>query len=184
MVLGAAYYGVGTTISVSQKIAAAIFELIKKVYPPFPIAEQITIELLIWSVPVTVAIIVFLLIWLKLFGWRIKRFAVASGQTSSAGLQERVREWDGWRVPADPVLMLVSFSGVVVVLTVMFWVLLPVSTPHPHEDYPLPKVAAPRKPVKPEELLKKTETTLVQAEAVLESLEKDKAKKKPAAKGK
>jgi len=185
VVLGAAYYAVGTTISVGQKIAAAIFELIKKVYPSFPIAEQITIELLIWSVPTTVVIIVFLLIWLKLFGWRIKRFVVASGQTSSAGLQERVREWDGWRVPADPVLMLVSFSGVVVVLTVIFWVLLPVSTPHPHEDYPLPKVAAPKKPVKPEELLKKTETALVKAGAVLESLEKDKAKgKKPAAKAK
>lgn len=183
--LGAAYYAVGTTISVGQKIAAAIFELIKKVYPSFPIAEQITIELLIWSVPATVVIIVFMLIWLKLFGWRIKRFVVASGQTSSAGLQERVREWDGWRVPADPVLMLVSFSGVVVVLTVIFWVLLPVSTPHPHEDYPLPKAAAAKKPVKPEELLKKTEATLVKAGAVLELLEKDKAKeKKPAAKAK
>lgn len=186
VVLGAAYYAVGTTISVSQKIAAAIFDLIKKVYPPFPIAEQITIELLIWSVPATVVIIVFLLIWLKLFGWRIKRFAVASGQTSSAGLQERVREWDDWRVPADSMLMLVSFTAVAVLLTVVFWVLLPVTTPHPHEDYPLPKVAAPKKPVKPEELLKKTESTLVKAGAVLESLEKDKAKekKKPAAKGK
>lgn len=184
---GAAYYGVGSTIAIGQKVAAVIIALIKKVYPKLPIAEQITFELLLWTIPAALVLLVFVIVWLKLFGWRIKRFAVSSGQTSSAGLQERVREWDGWRVPADPVLMLVSFSGVVVVLTVIFWVLLPVSTPHPHEDYPLPKVAAPKKPVKPEELLKKTETTLVKAEAVLESLEADKAKekkKKPAAKGK
>ncbi len=183
--MGIAYYTVGAVAAVCQKAAAATFVAVKKIIP-VPIAEQITIELLMWAVPATVAIIVFLLIWLKLFGWRIKRFAVASGQTSSASLQERVREWDNWRVPADSVLMLVSFTGVAVLLTVVFWVLLPVTTPHPHEDYPLPKLAAPKKPVKPEELLKKTETTLVKAEAVLESLEADKAKekKKPAGKGK
>lgn len=186
VVLGAAYYAVGTTISVGQKIAAAIFELIKKVYPLFPIAEQITIELLIWSVPATVVIIVFLLIWLKLFGWRIKRFVVASGQTSSAGLQERVREWDDWRVPADSMLMLVSFTAVAVLLTVAFWVLLPVTTPHRHPDYPPPQTEVVKKKVKPEELLKKTDTTLAKAEAVLELLEKEKAKekKKPAGPGK
>ncbi len=183
--LSVAYYAVGGTAALFKSFAQWIFGLVKKAVPEFPIAEQITIELLIWAVPAAIVAIVLLLIWLKLFGWRIKRFVVATGQTTPAGLQERVREWDGWRVPADPVLMLVSFSGVVVVLTVIFWVLLPVSTPHPHEDYPLPKVAAPKKPVKPEELLKKTETTLVKAGAVLELLEKDKAKeKKPAAKGK
>lgn len=178
LVLGAAYYGVGTTISVGQKIAAAIFELIKKVDPQFPIAEQITIELLIWSVPVAIVIILFLLIWLKLFGWRIKRFAVAAGQTSSAGLQERVREWDAWRVPADSMLMLVSFTAVIVLLTVAFWVLLPVTTPHRHPDYPPLQTEAVKKKIKPEELLKKTETTLVKAEAVLESIEAEKSKAK------
>lgn len=186
LALGAAYYAVGGTAALGQRAAHWAFGLVKKVIQEFPIAEQITIELLIWTVPATIVLIACLLIWLKLFGWRIKRFALAAGQTSSAGLQARVREWDAWRVPADPVLMLVSFSGAVVALTVVFWVLLPVTTPHPHEDYPLPKVAAPKKPVKPEELLKKTETTLVKAEAVLESLEQEKAKdkKKPAGKGK
>jgi hypothetical protein len=186
VMLGVAYYAVGTTATVGHKVAAAMTGVVKKIYPKLPIAEQITFELLIWTIPATIVLIVCLLIWLKLFGWRIKRFAVASGQTTSAGLQERVRQWDYWRVPADSMLMLASFAGVAVLLTVVFWVLLPVTTPHPHEDYPLPPVAKARKPVKPEELLKKTETMLVKAEAVLESLEADKAKekKKPAGKGK
>ena len=175
--LGAAYYAVGTTVTVGQKVAAAVFDVVKKVIP-VPIAEQITIELLMWSIPAAIVVIVLLLIWLKLFGWRIKRFTVAAGQTSSAGLQERVREWDAWRVPADSMLMLVSFTGVAVLLTVVFWVLLPVTTPHRHPDYPPPQTEAVKKKVKPEELLKKTETTLVKAEAVLESLEAEKSKEK------
>ena len=175
--LGAAYYAVGTTVAVGQKVAAAVFDAVKKVVP-IPIAEQITIELLMWSIPAAIVLVVCLLIWLKLFGWRIKRFAVAAGQTSSAGLQERVREWDAWRVPADAVLMLVSFTAVAVLLTVAFWVLLPVTTPHRHPDYPPPLTETVKKKVKPEELLKKTETTLVKAEAVLESLEAEKSKEK------
>ena len=186
VVLGAAYYAVGTTVTVGQKVAAAIIALIKRVYPKLPIAEQITLELLLWTIPVAIVLLVFVIVWLKLFGWRIKRFVIASGQTSSAGLQERVREWDCWRVPADSVLMLVSFTGVAVFLTVVFWVLLPVTTPHRHPDYPPPPTEAVKKKVKPEEQLKKAETTLVKAEAVLESLEQEKAKdkKKPAGKKK
>ena len=177
VMLGIAYYAVGTTVTVGQKVAAAVIDVVKKVIP-VPIAEQITIELLMWSIPAAIVAIVLLLIWLKLFGWRIKRFAVAAGQTTSAGLQERVRQWDDWRVPADSVLMLVSFTGVAVLLTVVFWVLLPVTTQHRHPDYPPAQTETVKKKVKPEELLKKTETTLVKAEAVLESLEEEKAKEK------
>ncbi len=184
-VLGVAYYVVGTTINVGQKIAAAIIDVIKKIYE-LPIAEQITIELLLWSIPTAIVILVCLLIWLQLFGWRVKRFVMTKGQTSSASLPERVRQWDYARVPADPTLMLVSIAGVAVALTVTFWVLLPVTTPHRHPDYPPPPTEAVKKPVKPEEMLKKTETTLAKAEAVLEAVEKEKAKekKKPAGKGK
>jgi hypothetical protein len=185
VVLGGAYYAVGTTVAVSQKIAAAIIGVIKKIYA-LPIAEQITLELVIWSVPTAMVILVCLLIWLKLFGWRVKRFVMTKGQTSSESLPERVRQWDYARVPADPTLVLVSIAGVAVVLTVLFWVLLPVTTPHRHPDYPPPPSEAVKKPVKPEEMLKKTETTLAKAEAVLEAVEKEKAKekKKPTGKGK
>jgi hypothetical protein len=177
VMLWIAYYAVGATAAVCKKAAAATLDVVKKVIP-IPVAEQITIELLMWAVPATIVVIVLLLIWLKLFGWRIKRFVVASGQTSSADLQERVREWDDWRVPADSILMLVSFTAVAVLLTVAFWVLLPVTTTHRHPDYPPPQTEVVKKKVKPEELLKKTDTTLAKAEAVLELLEKEKAKEK------
>ncbi len=177
VILGAAYYGVGATAAVCKKAAAATLGMVHKVFP-IPVAEQITIELLMWAVPATVVAIVFLLIWLKLFGWRIKRYAVASGQTSPAGLQERVREWDAWRVPADSMLMMVSFTAVAVMLTVAFWVLLPVTTPHRHPDYPPLQAETVKKKPKPEDLLKKTEGTLLKAEAVLQSLEEEKAKEK------
>jgi hypothetical protein len=177
VMLGVADFAVGATADIGKKVAAAVFDVAKKVIP-VPIAEQITVELLMWTVPATIVLVVCLLIWLKLFGSRIKRFAVAAGQTSSAGLQERVREWDGWRVPADSVLMLVSFTAVAVLLTVTFWVLLPVTTPHRHPDYPPPQTETVKKKVKPEELLKKTETALAKAEAVLASIEAEKSKEK------
>jgi hypothetical protein len=184
LVLSGAYYAVGTTVAVGQKIAAAIIALIKKVYPTLPIAEQITLELLLWTIPTAIVMLVCVLIWLQLFGWRVKRFVMTSGQTSSASLLERVRQWDYARVPADPTLVLVSFAGVIVTLTVVFWVLLPVTTPHPHPDYPLPEVEKVKKPVKPEELIKRTEATLEKAEAVLTALEKEKSKETKKGKGK
>ena len=74
--LGVAYYAVGATAAVCKKATAATLELVNKVIP-IPVAEQITIELLMWAVPTTIVAIIFLLIGLKLFGWRIKRFAAA-----------------------------------------------------------------------------------------------------------
>src|SRR5947209_6031456 len=148
--------------------------LIKNVYPSLPIAEQITLELLLWTIPTAIVLLVCALIWLMLFGWRVKRFVATAGQISSASFLDRVRQWDYARVPADPTLVLVSFAGIMVTLTVVFWVLLPVTTPTPHPDYPLQQVEKVKKPVKPEELIKKTEATLKKAEAVLAALEKEK----------
>lgn len=188
VVLGIAYYVVGGTIALGKSAAHLIFELVKKIAPGFPLAEQITIELLIWSVPATIAVALMLLIWLKLFGWRIKRYLAVHGRAGAVNLPERVRQWDFSRVPADPILLLVSLSGVVVLLTVAFWVFLPETTPHPHPDYPVAEVAKAKKAVKPEEVLKKTDASLANAEAVLTALEADKAaeakKQKPAGKGK
>jgi hypothetical protein len=184
LVLGAAYYAVGFTVAVGQQIAAAIIARLKTLYPELPIAEQITLDLLLWTIPAAIVLLACALVWLKLFGWRVKRFVMTSGQPSAAGFLERVRQWDYARVPADPTLVLVSFAGVIVTLTVVFWVLLPVSTPHPHPDYPLPETEQASKPVRPEELIKKTEATLEKAEAVLEALEKEKSKDAKKGKGK
>lgn len=189
VMLGVAYYVVGATIGLGKAVAAAIIGLIKRVYPKLPIAEQITIELLLWTIPVALVIVLLALVWLKLFGWRIKAFLATHGESSPAGLLERVRSWDNARVPSDPWLVLGSIAGVAVLLTVAFWVFLPATTPHPHPDYPLAEVAKPKKPVKPDDLLKQSESALAKAEAILTTLEEEKKKetkgtKKPERKGK
>jgi hypothetical protein len=187
VVLGASYYVVGGAVTVGQSVAHSIFGAIKKMFPGFPVAEQITLELLIWGIPAVIIAILMGIIWLKLFGWRIKRYLATHAQAGPVSFLDRVRQWDAARVPADQALMLVSFTGVVCILTVAFWVFLPETTTHRHPDYPPLDVVKVKKPMKPEEVLQKTDMSLAKAEAVLEVLEKEKAadnKKKPSGKGK
>ena len=182
------YFAVGGAVSVGKKLAASIIEAIKKVFPQFPIAEQITLELLLWSIPTVIVAVVVAMGALQIYGWRIKATVKASGRPTAALLPERVRRWDYARVPGDPGLLFVSFAGMVVLLTIAFWIVLPVTTPHPSEEYK-PKATKLAKPMKPEEMLRQTETSLAKAEAVLQTLEHEKRKdkkevKKPEQKGK
>ncbi len=176
-----AYFAVGTAVSIGKQIAASIIEGIKKIFPGFSIAEQITLELLLWSIPTIVVLGVLALIALKIYGWRIKATVKSTGRPTAAPLTERVRRWDYARVPRDLGLLLTSFAGVIVLLTVLFWLFLPVTTPHPSEDYKV-QVKKPVKPLKPEDMLKQTEMSLAKADAVLHSLEQEKGKEKKQAK--
>ncbi|OLB69804.1 MAG: hypothetical protein AUH96_05850 [Nitrospirae bacterium 13_2_20CM_2_61_4] len=177
----AAYFALPTAMSVAKRIAAGIIEGIKKIFPGFSIAEQITLELLLWSIPTIVVLGVLALIALKIYGWRIKATVKSAGRPTAAPLGERVRRWDYARVPRDPGLLLASFAGVILVLTIVFWLFLPVTTPHPSEDYKV-QVKKPVKPLKPEDMLKQTEMSLAKADAVLHSLEQEKGKEKKQAK--
>jgi hypothetical protein len=186
--LVAAYFAMPAAMSVAKKMGALIIGGVKKIFPDFPLAEQITLELLIWSIPTVIVLVVLALIALQIYGWRVKSTVEAIGRPTSAPLVERVRRWDYSRVPQDPALLFASFAAVIVVLTIAFWVVLPVTTPHPSEDHQ-PKVTKHTKPVKPEDRLKQTESSLAKAEAVLQTLEQEKAKekkegKKPEQKGK
>ncbi|MEQ1846282.1 MAG: hypothetical protein ABL983_12015, partial [Nitrospira sp.] len=51
-----------------------------------------------------------------------------------------ITRWDLMRVPTDQGLMLTSLAGVGVVFSLMFWSILPVTTPHPHECCKKPDV--------------------------------------------
>ena len=179
--VAAAYFALPAAMSVAKRIAAGIIEGIKKIFPGFSIAEQITLELLLWSIPTIVVLGVLALIALKIYGWRIKATVKSAGRPTAAPLGERVRRWDYARVPRDPGLLLASFAGVILVLTVVFWLFLPVTTPHPSEDYKV-QVKKPVKPLKPEDMLKQTEMSLAKADAVLHSLEQEKGKEKKQAK--
>jgi hypothetical protein len=172
-----AYFVVVAAASIAKQITDGIIAGIKKVFPGFPIAEQITLELLLWSIPPIVAGVVLALIALQVYGWRIKRTVESAGRPTPEPFVERVRQWDYYRVPRDQGLMFISFAAVIVLFTIVFWIVLPVTTPHPSEEYKT-EVAKPAKPVKPEDTLKRTETSLAKAEAVLHTLEQDKAKEK------
>jgi hypothetical protein len=175
-VLAAGYYIVGGSITLAKQATAGIISFVKRIFPQFPIAEQITFELLLWTVPVVLVCLILGLVALKLFGWRVKKVVNAIGRPSGAAYPERVRRWDSARVPADQTLLFISLAGVVVLLTTAFWFFLPLTTPHPHQDFQ-PVVSKPPKALKPEDLLKQTETSLAKAEAVLQVLEKEKDEK-------
>jgi len=166
------------TISVSKGIAAWIMEFLKEV----PVAERITIELMVWSTPAAIVLIVLLLGWLFLFGRIVKRQAALS-DPADAPLPVVVRQWDAMRVPADQPLLLTALTATGVILVIMLWAFMPRTTPHPHEDYK--KNTAKASPVlKPVEVLHKTEKVIAQAEATVQALEEKKATEGKDEKGK
>jgi hypothetical protein len=74
------------------------------------------------------------------------------------------------RVPADQGLMLGAFIGTGAVLSLLFWSVLPVSTPHPHECCKPPEVAAAAH-YDPQKSLSKDEKSLKDAEVKITALE-------------
>jgi hypothetical protein len=78
------------------------------------------------------------------------------------------------RVPADQGLMLTALTGTGVVLSILFWAALPVTTPHPHECCKKPEVKA-QPPFKPLDTLNKDEKLIAQLSSQVEALEKQKA---------
>ena len=84
--------------------------------------------------------------------------------------QGLISRWDMLRVPDDQGLMLASFTAAGAVLSVLFWLVLPVSTPHPHECCkPSEVTVAPH--FDPQKSLNKGEKTLKDAELKIAALE-------------
>lgn len=174
----------GEAISISKSIAAWILEFFKEI----PVAERISIELVLWGTPATIVILVLVLAWLYFFGRIVKRQAAmaVSGDTAFSNV---VRQWDLMRVPADQPLVLTAITAVGVCLVLLLWAFMPVTTPHPHESE---RKDVAKVPVfKPTDVLQKTEKVIAKAEAAVQSLEEkaatesqkdEKGKGKPAVK--
>ncbi|MEK7272334.1 MAG: hypothetical protein AAB047_00755, partial [Nitrospirota bacterium] len=93
--------------------------------------------------------------------------------------QALVTRWDLMRVPADQGLMLTATTLVGLVLSMLFWSGLPVSTPHPHECCKKPEVKAV--PLyKPVDTLNKAEKHVAQLAVQVEAIEKQKAEEEAA----
>lgn len=173
--LPAAYVIETQAVAGSKAVAARIMEVLTEL----PVAERIGIELTLWGSVATVVLLALALGWLFVFGSIVRRQATAAGP-AQAPYQALVRQWDLLRIPSDQPLLLTVFTVSSVILVLLFWVVMPVTTPHPNEEYGKPAVKA-EPPFKPAETLQMTEKLITQAEAALEMLE---AKAKDEAKGK
>jgi len=165
------WFIVGTVTSTSISMAHSLMEL--ELLKGVPVAERIAVELSLWGSVSTGVLIVLLLIGVSLVG-RIIRSTAEAARPVSDNYQNVVKRWDLMRVPADQSLMLTSLTLGGVVLSMLFWAALPVTTPHPHECCKKPDVKA-QAPFKPIETLNKDEKMIAQLEMQIDALEKQKA---------
>ena len=159
---------VGTVTSTTISMAHSLMEmdLLKGV----PVAERISIELTFWGGISAAVLLVLLLIGVSLLG-RIIRSTAEAARPVTENYQGLITRWDLMRVPADQGLMLTAVTLSGVVLALLFWAALPVTTPHPHECCKPPEVKA-QPPYKPLDALNKDEKMIAQLSAQVEALEK------------
>lgn len=162
---------VSTVTSTAISMAHDLMEM--EMLKGVPVAERIGIELTLWGSAAIAVLLVLLLIGVSLMG-RVIRSVAAAAQPARENYQEIVTRWDLMRVPADPGLLLTSLTGAGVVLSLLFWASLPVTTPHPHECCQKPEVK-PHPPYKPLDALNKDEKMIAQLSAQVDALEKQKA---------
>ena len=154
-----------TTSSIVHWIKEAIYEI--------PVAEQITLELVMWGSVATAVLILCLLGWLYGLGWLTQPF-VKNAKSLDGTEAARANFWDGLRIPADQPLLLTAFTGAGVVLVFVFWALLPSTTPHPHEEYQFISKGPIEETVEPTKVLKEAEKVLAKAELMVKKLEEEK----------
>ena len=170
---------VGTVTSATISMAHSMMEM--EMLKGIPVAERIAIELTFWGGISATVLIVLLLIGVSLVG-RIIRSTAEVARPVTENYEGVITRWDLMRVPADQGLMLTAVTLSGVVLALLFWAALPVTTPHPHECCKPPEVKA-QPPYKPLEALNKNEKMIAQLSAQVEALEK-KAEDAPKSKGK
>lgn len=182
-----AYLIESQTISIANRVADGLVNLVKVVYPELPIAEKILIEVNTWGGISTSMVLLLGLGWLWVFGLLVRSVVTQGGQGITLPYQAVVRQVDEWRIPTDQPLVLSVFVATGIALVFLFWTFLPVTTPHPHESYATPP-AKTSPSLNPPEALNQAEKVLAQAEAAITALESkasagDKAAKKAKGKG-
>ena len=141
-----------------------------------PIAERIGLELTIWGSISSAVLIVLAVIGISILGQIVRRMAEHSRPVSE-NYQEIVTRWDLMRVPTDQGLLLASLAGAGVVLSLVFWAILPVTTPNPHDCCKKPEIQV-EPPFKPIESLNKNAQRIASLAAQVEEMERHKAETK------
>jgi hypothetical protein len=135
---GAVSFVTDNAITASHSMAE--IESLRQIFDNgLPIAERIGLELTIWGTISSALLIVLSLIGVSIFGQIIRRIS-ENCKSTLENYQGLITRWDLMRVPTDQGLLLGSLAGVGVVFSLMFWSILPVTTPHPHECCKKPDV--------------------------------------------
>lgn len=166
-----------TEIAITASRSMAEMESMRHLFDTgLPVAERIGLELTIWGSISSAVLIVLAVIGISILGQIIRRMA-ENARPVSQNYQGIVTRWDLMRVPTDQGLLLASLAGVGVVMSLMFWTILPVTTPHPHDCCKKPEVRA--EPVfKPVESLNKNAQRIASLAAQVEVMEQQKAESK------
>jgi hypothetical protein len=166
----------GATDVAKSATSSLVHSVKESIYPGLPVAEQITLELVMWGTVASGVLILCLLAWLYGLGWLTQPF-VRDAISLDGTEEDRVNFWDSLRIPADQPLLLTAFTGAGVVLVFVFWALLPSTTPHPHEEYEFISKGPKEEKIEPEKVLKEAENVLAKAELVVKKLEEEKTDK-------
>lgn len=164
---------VSAVTETAQSVVANMIESLKEhVYPTLPVAEQISLELVMWGSVAFGVLIVCLVGWLYGLGWLAQPF-VKNAKPLHGTKSDQVDFWDSLRIPADQPLLLTAFTGVGVVLIFIFWGIMPATTPHPHEEYEYTFEEKEVVIVEPKKVLKEAEQVLAKAELVIKKLQSE-----------
>ncbi len=163
---------VGGAKSLAMSATHATINFVEESFMVVPVAEKITIELVMWGFPTTLVLTAMLYGWMFGLGTLAQRQVRASTPVDGT-FQDIVYQWDAIRIPKDQPLLLTAFMGAGVVVVFLFWNLIPVSTPHPHAEYQFIDVKKVEKKVVPKEAIKTAENVLARAEATIKELEKE-----------
>jgi hypothetical protein len=157
-----------TSVSTSHSIAQA--ESLRSLFHTgLPIAERIGLEVTLWGTLSFMVLIVLLTIGVSTIG-RIVCDSAAAAPTAPGDYQALIVRWDLMRVPRDQGLFLAVIAGAGILMCLLFWAVLPETTPHPHECCKKPEVKA-EAPFKPIETLNRSEQQIGALAAKVEALE-------------
>lgn len=172
-----------TAVSTSHSIAQV--ESLRSLFDTgLPVAERIGLEVTIWGTIAFGVLIVLLTIGVSTIG-RIVCDIAAAAPKAPGDYQALIVRWDLMRVPRDQGLFLTGITGTGVLICLLFWAVLPETTPHPHECCKKPDVKA-EAPFKPIETLNRSEQQIGALATKVEALEQqaDRQDEKEKGKGK
>ncbi len=169
----------GGVTDIARSTVKSILDM--EAFAHLPVAERIGVEFTAWGSVSMIVLVALTFIGLSILG-KLVQATVVKAQPAGGSYQDLISRWDLLRVPADQGLMLTAFTATGAVLSLLFWSVLPVSTPHPQECCkPTEETAAahfdPQKSLSTgEKSLKAAEVKIVALEQQAAEEDKDKSK--------